>query len=261
MSTGLLLIALCAYGVLIPLWWNPRSLATLRHAWGLRVLGLALTAHAFGIASALFTHGTAWLLRAEHAIAVIALTCAATYAAAARNPHWHALGGVFLSLIFFWQLIAVTHDLLFVRAAALDAHIHSLWLPIHLLIAMITFALLLMGAVSGLIYWASERQLKRRRIGAQRFQWPSLPVQERMIAAELSGGVVGLTLTIATGVILQAGLGQRSHMWLPLIGWGIYSAVLHGHYARNQPARRMILLSLLGFLVIAAAFAEAHRTV
>lgn len=123
---------------------------------------------------------------------------------------------------------------------------------------------MMLGAfVTGLIYLTQERQLRTKRVTRLFWILPSLLRSEQDTFRWLTIGFSLLTATVLTGglLILQHSLIDIEtivHAGMAIFAWAIYAFILISRRKIEWDAPKVILLSVLGFIIIFTLFLEAH---
>jgi cytochrome c-type biogenesis protein CcsB len=225
-----------------------------------------------------------WLLGAGlafHTLALIQRTWAAgylpvaTFGQALLVSAW-ALAAAFLILYWLFPikvLGALTAPLaaLMVSGAlilppghgAVSPLLQSLWLTVHIILALLGNAALTLAFLGGIFYLVQERQLKGKKFG---FFYRRLPSLEQLDALNYWCLTIGFPLL--TGGIISGSLYAQHVMgsfwsWDPkeiltLSAWLIYAVLLHERLAVGWRGRRAALLAICGFLVLVIAFVGAN---
>jgi cytochrome c-type biogenesis protein CcsB len=226
----------------------------------------------------------AWLLGiglAFHTLVLISRTWAAGYLPVATFGQsllvsaW-ALTAAFLILYWLFPikvLGALTAPLaaLMVSGAlilpqgqgAVSPLLQSLWLSVHIILALLGNAALTLAFLGGIFYLVQERQLKAKKFG---FFYRRLPSLEQLDALNYWCLTIGFPLL--TGGIISGSLYAQHVMgsfwhWDPkeiltLFAWLIYAVLLHERLAVGWRGRRAALLAICGFVVLVIAFVGAN---
>lgn len=127
------------------------------------------------------------------------------------------------------------------------------WLDLHILIGVLTYALLTLAAVASLGTFLQERALKRKAPTALTRMLPSVADAERMAGRLLLATEVVLGLGLATGMGTQyfesGTLLKLDHkVLLSLLAFGLIGLLLIGHRVcgvRGRVAARVVLVAYL----------------
>jgi ABC-type uncharacterized transport system permease subunit len=129
----------------------------------------------------------------------------------------------------------------------------AMWLDLHILIGVMTYALLTLAAVASLATFLQERALKRKRPTALTRLLPSVADSERLSGRLLLACEVVLGLGLATGMgtlYFETGaLFKLDHKTLlSLLAFGLIGLLLVGHRVcgvRGRIAARVVLVAYL----------------
>jgi len=137
--------------------------------------------------------------------------------------------------------------------APLSGQVPAAWLDLHIIVSVLTYALLTLAAVASLATFLQERALKRKAPSQLTRMLPSVADSETLAGRLLlaSEGVLGLGL--ATGMATQyfetGMLLTLSHKTLlSLLAFGLIGLLLIGHRVcgvRGRVAARVVLLAYL----------------
>jgi cytochrome c-type biogenesis protein CcsB len=146
---------------------------------------------------------------------------------------------------------------------AVSPLLQSLWLTVHIILALLGNAALTLAFLGGIFYLVQERQLKAKKFG---FFYRRLPSLEQLDALNYWCLTIGFPLL--TGGIISGSLYAQHTMgtfwrWDPkeiltLCAWLIYAVLLHERLAVGWRGRRAALLAICGFLVLVLAFVGAN---
>jgi len=143
-----------------------------------------------------------------------------------------------------------------------DLVLRSLYLPLHLLLAVFGYGALFAAFTMGVLYLFQERELLTR--SPRRFYYliPSLERSDTIGGRSVLGGFGFLTLAIVTGFLWNHSL--RGHFWTgdpkewaALVAWGIYVAILIARWRWGWGGRRAAWLAIAGFAVVVFTFTWA----
>jgi cytochrome c-type biogenesis protein CcsB len=167
--------------------------------------------------------------------------------------------GTFVAPIVFIVLGAAT---LTMREGRLPvpATLRSAWLPIHVTLAFLGYALFVLAAGVSLVYLVYERRLKAKRLslndgGAA----PSLEKLDRVNYHLLGWGFLMLTLAILSGAIWADTIWGHFWSWEPqeswsLVIWLLYAALLESRLTIGWRGRRAAALTIILFSVLVGSF-------
>lgn len=228
--------------------------------------------------------GGAWMLGLGlifHTLALIARTWAAGYLPVATMGQtllvsaW-ALVAAFL--ILYWLFPIKVLGALSAPLAALmvsgtiilpQEHgvvsplLQSLWLTVHIILALLGNAALTLACLGGIFYLIQERQLKAKRFG---FFYRRLPSLEQLDALNywcLTIGFPLLTAGIISGSLYAQHIMGSFWRWDPkeiltVLAWLIYAVLLHERLAAGWRGRKAAIMAICGFLVLVIAFVGSN---
>ena len=127
--------------------------------------------------------------------------------------------------------------------------LRSLWLTVHIILALLGNAALTLAFLGGIFYLVQERQLKNKKFG---FFYRRLPSLEQLDALNywcLTIGFPLLTAGIITGSLYAQHTLGSFWRWDPkdvltLIAWLIYAVLLHERLAVGWRGRRAAILAI-----------------
>ncbi|MDP3938366.1 MAG: cytochrome c biogenesis protein CcsA [Deltaproteobacteria bacterium] len=172
---------------------------------------------------------------------------------------WRAkvLGAVLAPLAF----LLVFYATLPLGPGASDTGLRSFWSHFHILLSIGGFAFLAVAFAAGLTYLLQDRKLKGRKtesIEQVVFRLPSLEVLDRMNSFCLLYGFPILTLGMIMGGLwewaLGSGWGWDLKIQLSIATWVFYLIVLLARLVGHQRGRRVALLSVVGFVMLASSY-------
>jgi len=126
----------------------------------------------------------------------------------------------------------------------------------HVLLASAGFALLGLAGLSGALFLAEHRRLKRHR-ALPGSGLPSLESLDRAGAVALATGFPLLTLGVITGAMWVHTLHGNALTGSPhevgaLVAWAVYGLLVLQRFAAHQGARRCAASALAGFALLSA---------
>jgi cytochrome c-type biogenesis protein CcsB len=133
--------------------------------------------------------------------------------------------------------------------------LQSVWLPVHVGLAVLGDAVFALAFSASLLYLLQERRLKAHRgLGVLR-HLPSLETLDRVNYACLVWGLILLTLGIVTGIVWAHEAWGRfwasdPKLMFSLLVWGIYVVLLQGRMTAGWRGRWAAQLTIAGFAVI-----------
>jgi ABC-type transport system involved in cytochrome c biogenesis permease subunit len=142
-----------------------------------------------------------------------------------------------------------------------DPVLRSLYLPIHLFLAVFGYGALFTAFTMGVLYLFQEKELLSR--APRRFYYliPSLERSDTIGGRSVLGGFGFLTLAIVTGFLWNHSLQGRywtgdAKEWAALVAWTIYVVIL-ARWRGGWGGRRAAWLAIAGFAVVVFTFAWA----
>lgn len=135
----------------------------------------------------------------------------------------------------------------------------AIWIDVHIIVSVLTYALLTLAAVASLAVFLQERALKHKRPTRLTRMLPAVIEAEKLSGWLLLGSDVVLGLGIATGLATQyfeSGSAWRlDHKTLfSLIAFGLISALLLGHRVCGVRGRVAARVVLVAYLLLTLAF-------
>jgi cytochrome c-type biogenesis protein CcsB len=145
------------------------------------------------------------------------------------------------------------------RIAMPDA-LRSAWLPVHVTLALLGYALFVLAAGVSVVYLVYEKRLKAKRpLDAGDERAPSLEKLDRVNYQLLGIGFLMLSLAIITGAIWADATWGHYWSWEPeetwsLAIWILYAALLESRLAAGWRGRRAAALTIAVFTVLVGSF-------
>lgn len=195
---------------------------------------------------------------------------------------------VWIGMIVFWLesliiridglqlLLLPTGAIVCLLAAAFPqsqvlAHANDAGLRIHLLIALLAYALVTIAALQAMLMSGLDRRLHfplsevshtgtfRRAVGRLLEAQPPLLAQEQVLFRLIWIAYAALTLTLISGAIVSL---SYSGKWLPLdhksiftvLSWLTFGILLIGRYVRGWRGRTALRYTLVGFAFVVLAY-------
>lgn len=146
------------------------------------------------------------------------------------------------------------------RHLVLPATLRSVWLPIHVTLAVLGDTLFVLAAGVSVVYLVQESRLKAKRpIDPAGERMPSLEKLDRINYRLLGWGFLMLSLAIVTGAIWAEATWGRFWSWEPreswsLVLWFLYAGLLESRVAVGWRGRRAAALTLVLFTVLLGSF-------
>jgi len=133
------------------------------------------------------------------------------------------------------------------------------WLGLHIVVAVLTYALMTIGVVAGFAVVLQERALKRKRPTALTHLLPSVANGERLQMGLLAAGEIVLAAGLASGIAteyLETGrlLILDHKTILSLIAFVFVGALLISHHRAGVRGRHAARYALIAYLLITLAY-------
>lgn len=130
---------------------------------------------------------------------------------------------------------------------------------IHLLIAMLAYSLLTIGALQAALMSVVEKRLHNVTQSSMAANLPPLLTLESLLFRIIGVGFVLLTLTVVSGILFSEELFQEpmqlSHKTVfAVLSWLVYAALLSGRYLWGWRGRTAVRWSLVGFVMLVLAY-------
>jgi cytochrome c-type biogenesis protein CcsB len=141
----------------------------------------------------------------------------------------------------------------------LPAPLQSVWLPIHVSLAIVGYAMFILAASVSLVYLAYESRLKAKRFKPDTEKMPSLEKLDRLNYSLLVWGFLMLSAAIITGAIWADATWGHFWSWEPkeswsLVIWILYAGLLESRLTVGWRGRRAAALTIGVFLVLVSSF-------
>ena len=141
------------------------------------------------------------------------------------------------------------------RALVSGPGVRSAWVWVHVALALLGLAALVLNFAGAVMYLLQEHQLKARRPGAVYYRLPSLETLDRFTLRTLTLGFPFLTAGLVLGV-LWANAAWGSVLAFDPVAlssiamWLVYAATLSGRVAGAWRGRRAAYFAIAGFCVL-----------
>jgi cytochrome c-type biogenesis protein CcsB len=259
METLWLMPALACYALAATLFVLDRVRATARVAgWAVALLGAGAVFHALDLAARGLQAGNIPVTNFAQSLSFLAWLV--------------ALAGLIMIVRFQMAVIgayvgaAVTVALVassLTRRAGrivIPATLRSVWLPIHVTLAFLGYALFVLAATVSLVYLAYEKRLKAKLpIDLAASGAPSLEKLDRINFNLLGWGFVLLSFAILSGAIWADATWGHFWSWEPKESWSLaiwilYASLLESRLAAGWRGRRAAALTIVVFTVLVGSF-------
>lgn len=162
-----------------------------------------------------------------------------------------ALGAFVLPVILMLGLALPTG----LRALVTEPSIRSAWIWVHVVLALLGLAALVLNFAGAVMYLLQERQLKVKRPGRVYYRLPSLETLDRFTFRTLTLGFPFLTAGLLLGVLwANAAWGSvfafDPMAFLSVAMWVVYAATLSGRALGAWRGRRAAYFAIVGFCTL-----------
>jgi cytochrome c-type biogenesis protein CcsB len=170
---------------------------------------------------------------------------------AERQYRVKVLGAFVLPVVLALGLMLPTG----LRALVPEPSIRSAWIWVHVVLALLGLAALVLNFAGAVMYLLQERQLKAKRPGAVYYRLPSLETLDQLTYRTLTFGFPFLTAGLVLGVLwAQAAWGSIFTLDpLAILSYGmwiVYAATLSGRAVGAWRGRRAAYFAIAGFCVL-----------
>ncbi len=168
--------------------------------------------------------------------------------------------GIMASFIMPIVFILMLLSLAFPRQIQpLTPELQSYWLPIHTLLAFLSYAAFAVTCGVGIMYLIQEHYLKSKHLGRFFQKMPNLQVMDEINYKLITFGFPLHTLAIITGALWAESAWGAYWRWDPkevwsLITWFIYALILHARLTVGWRGKKAAILSIIGFLAVLFTF-------
>ena len=141
------------------------------------------------------------------------------------------------------------------RVLVLAPAISSVWIKVHVALALIGLAALVLNFSGAVMYLLQERQLKAKRPGNVYYRLPSLETLDRLSHRTLTLGFPFLTAGLLLGVFSAGKAWGSPFAFDPLalfssFMWVVYAATLSGRAVGRWRGRRAAYFAIAGFCAL-----------
>jgi cytochrome c-type biogenesis protein CcsB len=141
------------------------------------------------------------------------------------------------------------------RAFVLGPSSRSAWIWIHVVLALLGLAALVLNFAGAVMYVIQERQLKAKRPGAFYYRLPPLETLDRLTYRALTLGFPFLTAGLLLGALWAGASSGRPFHLDPLtlfsvVMWIVYALTLSGRAVGLWRGRRAAYFAIVGFCAL-----------
>lgn len=238
--------------------------------WKSRLLLATTVTHFFAIGLHTAQHGHCMVTTIFEMMSLVAFTVITTYTVIEFRTNIKGTGFFLVCLASLFELVSAVGTKLPVSQTP-NPVLSNMGIGLHVSSAVFGFGGIAISAVYGMLYLFLHRALKKGDFGSFFKHLPSLESLERLSAVAMVLGFMLLTVAILIGGFwLPRTFENFSYADPKLVAtgavWLLYSIVLVAKYALRLDGKRVITLSLAGFVlsmlsftVVNAFFSGFHR--
>lgn len=259
MGTPWLLPAIVCYALAAILFLTDRMSGQVRLAgWAIIVLGAGAVFHALDLAARGLQAGNIPVANFAEALSFLAWVTALASLLLIVRLRMSVIGAYAAPAIAI--AMGVSTAMTTRGRLVLPAPLQSIWLPIHVGLAIVGYAMFILAASVSLVYLAYESRLKAKRpLKPEAERLPSLEKLDRVNYSLLAWGFVMLSAAIVTGAIWADATWGHFWSWEPkeswsLVIWILYAALLESRLTVGWRGRRAAALTIVVFVVLVSSF-------
>lgn len=259
MVTFWLLPAIVCYALSAILFLSDRMAGKDRFSgWGVFLLGAGAVLHAFDLATRGLQAGNIPVANFAESLSFLAWVTALAALVLIVRLRMFVIGAYAAPAVAI--ALGVSSAMATDRRLVLPAPLQSVWLPIHVTLAIAGYAMFVLAASVSLVYLAYESRLKAKRpLGPDIQRVPSLEKLDRINYSLLVWGFVMLSAAIVTGAIWADATWGHFWSWEPkeswsLVIWILYAALLESRLTVGWRGRRAAELTIVVFAVLVTSF-------
>lgn len=217
---------------------------------------IGLLLHTLSLCTRMFESGYFPLSKVYESVAVFNWTLVIISLVLGRWYKIYALGAFVLPVVVACLCGAL---LLPKEITPLDPLLHSNWFLIHTIFSVTGFVFFGVSFSVGIMYLIQDRLLKQKRLTNFFYKLPPLNVLDEISIKVISIGFFLLTLGIMAGFFwAKTAFGSISltdtKMLFAMLSWILYLVIFHGRYSLGWRAKKGAVLSVMGFVLVMAAF-------
>jgi ABC-type transport system involved in cytochrome c biogenesis permease subunit len=176
--------------------------------------------------------------------------CAFLIGVAFLIVHWRykfESAGVFLFPLVF--LMTQTGAMEFPVAPWADTRVRNAWLLLHVILILVGFAALLVGAIASLFYLIQERQLKRKKPSSVFDRLPPLATLDDLVTNSMGFGFAFLTLGLiaaTTWAFIESGTKWMGDVKIEIsfFTWGLCLIMVYLRIIAGWRGRKAALMAI-----------------
>ena len=228
-------------------------------SYGLIALGVGAILHAFLLAASGIQAGNIPVADMGQALSFLAWLTALLGLVMIVRSRMVVIGAFLapaVTIAFAAASIMMMKDARIVMPEAL----RSVWLPIHVTLAILGYTMFVLAASVSIVYLAYEKRLKGKRArGPMEDGAPSLEKLDRINYRLLAWGFAMLSLAMLSGAIWADATWGHFWSWEPkeswsLVIWILYAALLESRLTVGWRGRRAAALTIVVFTVLVGSF-------
>ncbi len=195
-----------------------------------------------------------------------ALAAAVAYLILARRNRWQWLGIFVVGPVLLTLGLALLA--FYTEAAELMPALKSVWLVIHVIVAILAVGLFTVAFALGVVYLLKARQEARAAAGAagKRTFLDTLPGSASLERAAYGLNMIGFilwTFTLVAGAIWAQKAWGSYWTWDPkevwtFVVWVVYAAYMHARATAGWEPRKAMWIAIAGFVSIIINFAVVN---
>lgn len=178
--------------------------------------------------------------------------CGWVIAAAFLGAYWRyrsaSLSVIVFPLVFIMTLVAALKNPV---SKWQNEALRNTWLTIHIVLAVLAYAALLLTAAAAVAYLLQERHLKQKQSGMLSFyrMLPPLGMLDQLVAQAMGAGFALITVSIAIGSVwsyIEYGASwiDNGLITTAFITWGIYLALVFFRVSAGWRGRKAAILAI-----------------
>ena len=220
--------------------------------WTRPSLVIAILIHTLLIYARTMYHGHCLVYSPFELMTLISFTIGLTYLIVELSTGERGTGVFFVGMALLFQTVSAMFGPSVEVYTANPVLLNNV-VGLHISAALIGYTAFTISAVYGALYLMLFHQIRVNRFNTFYERLPSLGLLERMSARAAIIGVVFLTIAILIAVVflpdIVPGFSYADpKMISTLLIWGVYVAALAARYIARLDARKVMVMSLVGFI-------------
>jgi cytochrome c-type biogenesis protein CcsB len=221
---------------------------------GIVALGVGALAHLCAMGARAAELGSFPMANTHDALSLFAFATAAIalgISASSRVPQVGPIGAVLVAVIVGLAMFVEP-------ATTVPPGLRSPWLPVHIGLAFLGNAALVVAGMVATVYLAQERRLKQRRnrrrpSGSSMGRLPALELLDRMSLRLIEVGFPLMTLALLSGALYGREVWGVYWRWelrnvVSVVVWALFAILLHFRITIGWRGRKAALLTLVGVM-------------